>query len=78
MTDNPAIWGSQEGQEPKTEITEHIILPSPFIAKGDITFRGSTEVVLATSEQDAKIYYAVNDEDLKFMKNHLQFQKMQK
>lgn len=63
MTDNPAVWGSQDGQEPKTEITDHIILPSPFIEKGDITFRGSTEVVLNTSEKDAKIFYAINDED---------------
>jgi len=59
MTDNPAIWGSRDNQEPTTEITEHIILPSPFIAKGDITFRGATEVVLATSEKDAKIFYAI-------------------
>ncbi|WP_243473141.1 GH92 family glycosyl hydrolase [Winogradskyella sp. MH6] len=63
MTDNPAVWGSQDGQEPKTEITDHIILPSPFIEKGDITFRGSTEVVLNTSEKDAKIFYAINDEE---------------
>jgi len=59
MTDNPAIWGSRDNQEPTTEITEHIILPSPFIAKGDITFRGATEVILATSEKDAKIFYAI-------------------
>ncbi|MHA7841872.1 MAG: GH92 family glycosyl hydrolase [Winogradskyella sp.] len=63
MNDNPAIWGSREGQEPKIEITNHIILPSPFIEKGDITFRGSTEVVLNTSEKDTKIFYAINDED---------------
>jgi predicted alpha-1,2-mannosidase len=63
MTDKPSSWGSQEGQEPKTEITDHIILPSPFIEKGDITFRGSTEVVLNTSEKDAKIFYAIDDED---------------
>lgn len=65
MTDNPAIWGSKESQEPKTEITEHIILPSPFIAKGDITFRDSTKVVLAASELDAKIYYALDENDFK-------------
>tara|TARA_R110002111_G_scaffold49691_6_gene87459 strand:+ start:10745 stop:13678 length:2934 start_codon:yes stop_codon:yes gene_type:complete len=68
MTDNPAIWGSKDDQEPKTEITEHIILPSPFIAKGDITFRNSTEVVLATSETDAKIYYAIDNDDFKLYK----------
>ena len=68
MTDNPGIWGSKDDQEPKTEITEHIILPSPFIAKGDITFRDSTEVVLATSETDAKIYYAIDNDDFKLYK----------
>lgn len=65
MTDKPADWGSREGQEPKTEIKDHIILPSPYIEKGDITFRGSTEVVLNTSESDAKIFYALNAEEFK-------------
>ena len=63
MTDNPAVWGSREGQEPKTEIKDHIILPSPYIEKGDITFRGSTEVVLNTSEKDAKIFYALDENE---------------
>ncbi|WP_299122112.1 GH92 family glycosyl hydrolase [uncultured Winogradskyella sp.] len=68
MTENPAIWGSREGQEPKTEITEYIILPSPFIAKGDITFRDSTEVVLDTSEENAKIYFALDNDNFKIYK----------
>ncbi|NNK82360.1 MAG: glycoside hydrolase family 92 protein [Flavobacteriaceae bacterium] len=57
MTDNPAIWGSREGQEPKTEITEHLIIPTPFIAKGDIAFKGETEVELGCIDKDATIYY---------------------
>ena len=65
MTDSPTNWGTKIGQEPKTEIETHRILPSPFIAKGNITFRDSTEVVLNTSEKDAKIFYAINDEDFK-------------
>lgn len=68
MNDNPAVWGSRDGQEPKTEIKDHIILPSPFIEKGNITFRDSTEVVLNTSEKNAKIFYAINDEDFKHYK----------
>ena len=60
MNDNPAVWGSREGQEPKTEIKDYIILPSPFIERGNITFRDSTKVVLNTSENDAKIFYAIN------------------
>lgn len=63
MTNKPSTWGTTEGSEPKTEITEHIILPSPYIEKGDITFRGETEVVLNTSEKYAKIFYALNAEE---------------
>ncbi|WP_299333702.1 GH92 family glycosyl hydrolase [uncultured Psychroserpens sp.] len=57
MTDNPAVWGSREGQEPKTEINEHVIVPVPFIAKGDVAFKSETEVVLANVDNDAEIYY---------------------
>ena len=63
MTDKPSRWGAEIWQIPQTKIDDHIILPSPYIEKGDITFRGSTEVVLNTSEEDAKIYYALDDED---------------
>ena len=63
MTNKPSTWGTKEGTEPITKITDHIILPSPFIAKGDITFRDSTEIVLSTSEHDAKIYYAIDNDD---------------
>tara|TARA_R110002111_G_scaffold16141_7_gene41532 strand:- start:6542 stop:9475 length:2934 start_codon:yes stop_codon:yes gene_type:complete len=63
MTNQPSTWGAIEGTAPKTEITDYIILPSPFIAKGDITFRDSTEVVLSTSEVEAKIYYALDDNE---------------
>lgn len=65
MTHQPSSWGTEEGTEPKTAITDHIILPSPFIAKGDITFRDSTEVVLRTSDLEAKIFYALEDGDFK-------------
>ncbi|NRB59898.1 MAG: glycoside hydrolase family 92 protein [Winogradskyella sp.] len=69
MTNKPYGWGTKEGQEPKTEITEHIILASPYIEKGDITFRDSTSVKLNTSESRAQIYYAINDSDFKLYQN---------
>ncbi|WP_296315833.1 GH92 family glycosyl hydrolase [Winogradskyella sp. UBA3174] len=65
MTNQPSTWGTKEGNEPKTEIKDHIILPSPFIAEGDITFRGSTEIVLSTSEEGAKIFYAIDNDNFK-------------
>ncbi|MBE9490262.1 MAG: glycoside hydrolase family 92 protein, partial [Bacteroidetes bacterium] len=63
MTDVPAIWGSLEGQEPKTEIKEHLIVAAPFIAKGDVAFKGSTEIVLENVDTEASIYYQFDSND---------------
>ena len=65
MTDNPAIWGSREGQEPKTEINEHVIVPAPFIAKGDVAFKGDTEVTLQNVDTNASIFFKLNDSEFK-------------
>jgi predicted alpha-1,2-mannosidase len=61
MTDNPAVWGSREGQEPKTEIKDHLIIPAPFIAKGDVAFKGSTEVILKNVDKNATIFYKLGE-----------------
>ncbi|MEY8849781.1 GH92 family glycosyl hydrolase [Psychroserpens sp. XS_ASV72] len=63
MNDNPAVWGSREGQQPKTEITDHLIVPAPFIAKGDVAFKGETEIVLKNIDDDASIYYSTDGND---------------
>ncbi|MCK0178613.1 GH92 family glycosyl hydrolase [Flavobacteriaceae bacterium S0862] len=65
MTDNPAVWGSRDGQEPKTEIKDHLIIPAPFIEKGDIAFKGETEVVLENVDKNATIFYKLGEEDYK-------------
>ncbi|WP_298894116.1 GH92 family glycosyl hydrolase [uncultured Psychroserpens sp.] len=61
MTDNPAVWGSRDGNEPTTEINDHVIVAAPFIAKGDVAFKGDTEVVLENVDKDASILYSIND-----------------
>ncbi|MDG5490753.1 GH92 family glycosyl hydrolase [Psychroserpens sp. SPM9] len=63
MNDNPAVWGSLEHQYPKTEINEHLIVSAPFIAQGDVAFKGETEVVLQCIDEEASIYYSLNGED---------------
>jgi hypothetical protein len=65
MTDNPAIWGSRNGQEPKTEITDHVIIPVPFISKGDVAFKGETEVSLGIVQSETEIFYSLNDSNFK-------------
>ncbi|WP_435412857.1 GH92 family glycosyl hydrolase [Psychroserpens mesophilus] len=57
MTDTPSIWGTQKGQEPNTKIDDYLIVPVPFIAQGDVAFKGETEVVLDNADKNAAIYY---------------------
>jgi predicted alpha-1,2-mannosidase len=61
MNDNPAVWGSGDNQYPKTEISDHLIVPVPFIAKGDVAFKGDTQVVLQNVDTEAQIFYKLND-----------------
>lgn len=62
MTDNPAIWGSRPGQEPITDIKEHIIVSAPFIAKGDVAFKGETEVTLENADNTTSTYYRLGEQ----------------
>ncbi|MBL4905736.1 MAG: GH92 family glycosyl hydrolase, partial [Flavobacteriaceae bacterium] len=38
MTNQPTNWGTVDENVPTTEIKDHLIVPVPFIAKGDIAF----------------------------------------
>jgi len=61
MTSSPSDWGTLESQLPKTSIDENLIVPAPFIAKGDLAFQGETEVVLQNIGVYANIFYQLND-----------------
>ncbi|AXT18892.1 glycoside hydrolase family 92 protein [Flavobacteriaceae bacterium AU392] len=65
MTDNPATWGTKEGQEPMTIIEEHPIVVAPYIQKGDIAFKGNTEITLSNAEADTDIFYQLDDSEFK-------------
>ena len=60
MTDNPSDWGNLDGEEPKTTITDHLITPAPFIAKGAVAFKDKTEIVLKNVDSSATIYYKLD------------------
>ena len=60
MTNTPSDWGTKEEELPITKIDEHVIVPAPFIEKGDVAFKGSTEVVLSNVEKDVSTYYSLN------------------
>ena len=63
MTDRPTNWGSDEAFIPSTEITDHKIIPAPFIKKGDIVFKGSTSVELACADKTADIFFKLGHKE---------------
>ncbi|WP_299885082.1 GH92 family glycosyl hydrolase [uncultured Lacinutrix sp.] len=65
MSSIPSSWATKEGEEPKTEIKEHLIVSSPFISKGETAFNGSTNIELQSNTKDATIYYSENDSEYK-------------
>lgn len=61
MGDQPnEKWGSGNRDIPSSAITEHLIVPVPFVAKGDRTFMETTTVELGTVLGDDAIYYTLD------------------
>ncbi len=63
MTSAPTQWGTGDGQEPVSRINDHQIVPVPFIARGDVAFKEKTEIVLKNVDEDAAIFYRLNNKD---------------
>jgi predicted alpha-1,2-mannosidase len=57
MTNESSTWGAKDSFIPTTKIEEHVIVASPFISKGAIAFKGSTEITLGNVDKKAIIYY---------------------
>lgn len=49
MTDKPSTWATKDDEIPKTEIIKNLIIPAPFIAKGDVAFKNETEISLGVA-----------------------------
>jgi predicted alpha-1,2-mannosidase len=63
MGTTPSSWGTLEGQEPKTEINEHLITPAPFISEFNVAFKNNTIISLGIASKTAKIFYSTNNLD---------------
>lgn len=68
MTDKPTQWATKDKHIPVTEIKEHQIIPAPFIAEGDIAFKGSTQVTLASVEKEVAIFYSLGGDFIAYTK----------
>ena len=61
MTDSPSDWATDDDEVPVTTIDKFKIVPAPFIAKGDIAFKGETEIILENAQKETDIFYTLND-----------------
>ncbi len=53
-------WGTKDAHIPSSSIDEHLILPVPFIAKGERAFTNETSVELGCVDKSAIIYYTLD------------------
>ncbi len=60
MSNSPSAWASEDNAIPKTEIKDHLILPAPFIAEGEVVFKNKTTVKLGIAPSKADIFYSLN------------------
>lgn len=54
------IWGSTDTDLPVSGISENLIEPIPFVAKGTKVFTGSTEVEIATINGESRIFFTLD------------------
>ena len=72
MTYKPSQWGTKKGAEPSTSIDDFLIVPAPFIAKGDIAFKIKTTVSLGNVDPKATIYFKIDDSNYQTYKQPLE------
>jgi predicted alpha-1,2-mannosidase len=53
-------WGVGEGNEPRTGVDEHLVLPIPFVAEGASTFHDRTSVALGDAAPGVEIRYTLD------------------
>ena len=60
MSNSLTEWAAEDDAIPKTEIKDHLILPAPFIAEGEVAFKSKTTVKLGIATSNAEIFYSLN------------------
>lgn len=55
MGGKPSTWGTRKEDFPVTEIKDNLIVPAPYVAKGEKSFRNSTTIELASADKSAGI-----------------------
>ncbi len=59
MDDRPSDWGTTISDRPVSEILDNLIVPAPFVAEGERTFRDRQVIALDCVDPDVSIRYNV-------------------
>lgn len=65
MGPTPSDWATSDPYIPSTSIEDELIVPAPYIKKGELAIKKSTSIELACADRAAEIYYAFDDEPYK-------------
>ncbi|HKK39673.1 MAG TPA: GH92 family glycosyl hydrolase, partial [Cryomorphaceae bacterium] len=65
LSPSPTDWATADEHIPKTSIDDHLILTTPFIAKGETAFKNSTVIEIGHIDSIAKLYYSWNEAEPK-------------
>ena len=60
MGDKPSNWGDKETDWPVSAIDDQLIVPAPFVAKGERVFQDEQMIELGALDKDAAIYYTLD------------------
>lgn len=61
MTNQPTDWASSKNECPETSISEHLIVPAPFISSGDLAFKTKTDIELGCADFEAEIFFKIGN-----------------
>ncbi|GAB4487792.1 MAG: GH92 family glycosyl hydrolase [Saprospiraceae bacterium] len=61
MTSQPSKWSSEESNLPVSEITDELIVPAPFLLKGERVFQEKQTIGLGCADKEAELYYSFFD-----------------
>jgi predicted alpha-1,2-mannosidase len=64
MGNTPSNWATAAENCPTSEIQDNIIIPLPFVAKGEKSFLDKTSVELGCASKSATIYYQINQKSV--------------
>ncbi|PQB05177.1 GH92 family glycosyl hydrolase [Aureitalea marina] len=64
LSEEPTNWGTKSEQTPLAEVDDAQFVALPFISSGQLAFQEMTQIELKSIQEDARIFYRLDDQDV--------------